>query len=168
MPSGRKPIPTALKLVLGNKGKRALHQEREAKPKSARPNPPAFLCTQAKAEWRRRIDQLFNVGLMTEIDVAAFAAYCQSFGVWERAERALSKQAKDDKVNFALTVTTGTGSVVQNPLRGVANKAMADCHRYALEFGMSPAARVKVVPVYTPKPADNAPKKAASAEFFSS
>ena len=49
MTVGRKPKPTALKLVTGNPGKRPL-PKKEAVVALAEPTPPAFLCDDAKVE----------------------------------------------------------------------------------------------------------------------
>jgi P27 family predicted phage terminase small subunit len=141
--SGRKPKPTALKLVTGNPGKRALNKK-EAKVELAQPTPPPFLNDDAKVEWGRVVDTLYKTGLMTELDRAVLAAYCQAYGRWAQAERALSRMADKDENNKALMVKTTNGNAVQNPLLGIANKAKADMVRYALEFGMSPSARSKV------------------------
>lgn len=143
MTSGRKPTPTALKLVKGNPGKRAMNKK-EAKPDLAQPTPPSFLNDDAKVEWGRVVGTLFKAGLMTELDRAVLAAYCQAYGRWAQAERALSRMADKDENNRALMVKTSNGNAVQNPLVGTANKAKADMVRYALEFGMSPSARSKV------------------------
>jgi P27 family predicted phage terminase small subunit len=43
-----------------------------------------------------------------------------------------------------LVVKTKSGNIIQNPLVGVANKAMADVVRYAAEFGMTPSARSRI------------------------
>lgn len=79
MTSGRKPKPTALKLVTGNPGKRALNKK-EAKLGLAEPTPPTFLCDDAKVEWGRVCSALYAAGLMTELDRAALAAYCAAYG----------------------------------------------------------------------------------------
>lgn len=143
MTSGRKPSPTALKLVKGNPGKRALNKK-EAKLDLAEPTPPEFLNTDAKVEWGRVVGTLYRAGLMTELDRAVLAAYCQAYGRWAQAERALSRMADKDEYNRALMVKTHNGTAIQNPLVGTANKAKADMVRYALEFGMTPSARSKV------------------------
>lgn len=143
MTSGRKPSPTALKLVKGNPGKRALNKK-EAKLGLAEPTPPEFLNTDAKVEWGRVVGTLYRAGLMTELDRAVLAAYCQAYGRWAQAERALSRMADKDEYNRALMVKTHNGTAIQNPLVGTANKAKADMVRYALEFGMTPSARSKV------------------------
>jgi P27 family predicted phage terminase small subunit len=157
MPSGRKPTPTALKLVKGNPGKRPLNS-REAKVKLSRPAMPPFLCDDAKAEWDRIVDTLYTAGLLTALDAAALAAYCAAYGRWAQAERAL-RQAEQDE-NGGLVTRTATGNVIQNTLVGIANKAANDMVRFACEFGMTPSARSKVIagdPDALPDP---------SAEFF--
>lgn len=143
MTSGRKPKPTALKLVTGNPGKRAINKK-EARLDLAEPTPPEFLNTDAKVEWGRVVGTLYRAGLMTELDRAVLSAYCQAYGRWAQAERALSRMADKDEYNRALMVKTHNGTAVQNPLVGTANKAKADMVRYAVEFGMTPSARSKV------------------------
>lgn len=143
MPAGRKPTPTHLKLVKGNPGKRKLNK-REAKPDLAQPSVPTFLNDDAKVEWGRVVGTLFNAGLMTEIDRGALAAYCQAYGRWAQAERALARMAARDELTSALMIKTSNGNAIQNPLVGIANKAKSDMVRYAAEFGMTPSARSRV------------------------
>lgn len=141
MTSGRKPTPTALKLVKGNPGKRALNK-REAKVPQIKPEAPPFLCPDGQKEWARIVDTLFIAGLLTSLDAAALGAYCASYGRWAQAERALRDAEQSEQ--GGLTVMTATGNVIQNALVGIANKAAADMVRYAVEFGMTPSARSKV------------------------
>ena len=63
-------MPTALKLVKGNPGKRAVNKA-EAVVALSEPTPPAFLCDDAKVEWGRVCSALYAAGLMTELDRAA-------------------------------------------------------------------------------------------------
>lgn len=144
MITGRKPKPTALKLLKGNPGGRKLNPH-EAKPKLAQPTPPDFLNDHAKGEWHRIVGTLFCNGLMTALDRSVLAAYCQSYGRWVQAERALARMADEQADSGqALTIVTHNGTSMQNPLIGIANKAKADMVRYALEFGMTPSARSRV------------------------
>ena len=85
-----------------------------------------------------------RLGILTGVDRAALAAYCQAWGRWRQAERALAAMAALDPVTGALMIKTKEGNAIQNPLVGVANKAMADMVRYAAEFGMTPSARTRV------------------------
>ena len=62
---GRKPKPTALKLLEGNPGKRRINGS-EPKPPASRPTCPAHLSPSAKAEWKRLAEALNRIGLLTQ------------------------------------------------------------------------------------------------------
>ena len=88
--SGRKPKPTAIKKLEGNPGKRQLN-EYEPKPMQKAPKCPMWLETEAKKEWRRTARQLEDLGILTEVDMAAFAGYCQAYARWKEAEEFISR-----------------------------------------------------------------------------
>ena len=69
---GRKPKPTALKMLEGNPGGRPLNTK-EPKPEKKAPRCPSWLEDEAKKEWKRMAKVLENMGLLTEMDMAAFA-----------------------------------------------------------------------------------------------
>lgn len=106
--------------------------------------PPDHLADEAKVEWGRVGHELFQLGVLTNIDRGALAAYCQAYARWVKAERAIVKMAEHDELTGGLMIKTSNGNAVQNPLVGVANKAMADMMRYAAEFGMTPSARSRI------------------------
>ena len=85
---GRKPTPTTLKELKGNPGRRPLNED-EPKPSVHLPSPPAHLSPAARREWRRAGAFLVEMGLMTDLDVAALAAYCVAYARWSEAEKAL-------------------------------------------------------------------------------
>jgi P27 family predicted phage terminase small subunit len=143
MITGRKPKPTQLKLVTSNPGKRTLNRK-EAKTKAATPAPPAHLTADAVEEWNRVATELFNLGILSEIDRAALAAYAMTYGRWVQAERAIARMAEKDQLTGGLMIKTSNGNAIQNPLVGTANKAAADMMRYAAEFGMTPSARSRI------------------------
>lgn len=143
MTTGRKPKPTHLKLVTGNPGRRPLPKA-EAKVVPALPSPPPHLSDEAKVEWGRVSEELFKVGLLSGVDRAALAAYCQAYARWVQAERAIAKLAEHDPITGGLLTRTTNGNAIQNPLVGTANKAMQDMVRYAAEFGMTPSARSRI------------------------
>src|SRR5262249_42754142 len=80
---GRKPKPTRLKEMLGNPGKRALSTG-EPVPEAAIPSCPRFLDKEARKEWRRAAPELYALGVLTNLDRAALAAYCES---WSRVAK---------------------------------------------------------------------------------
>lgn len=87
--AGRKPKPTHLKLLEGNPGKRALNKN-EPKPKVKVPSCPRHLVGEARKEWRRISKELLTLNLLTEIDRAALAAYCQAWARWVYAEEKIA------------------------------------------------------------------------------
>ena len=143
MTRGRKPKPTNLKVVSGTDRKDRTN-EAEPKPDLSLPTPPPHLSDDAKVEWGRVVDDLYRLGILSELDRAGLAAYCQAYGRWVQAERALAKMAERDQVTAGLMIKTTSGNAIQNPLVGSANKAMADMMRYAAEFGMTPSARSRI------------------------
>ena len=98
----------------------------------------------ALEEWNRVAHWLHRIGLLSEVDRAALAAYAQAYGRWVQAERAIAKMAEKDQLTGGLMIKTSNGNAIQNPLVGTANKAAADMMRYAAEFGMTPSARSRI------------------------
>ena len=87
---GRKPTPTAIKELEGNPGKRPLN-DAEPKPERKAPPCPKWLEPEAKKEWRRLSKQLEQIGVLTEVDQAAFASYCQAYARWKEAEEFMTQ-----------------------------------------------------------------------------
>ena len=108
---------------------------RECSP-AAIPNCPAHLSPTAKAEWRRLTRQLVEVGVMTELDRGALAAYCQAYGRWVEAERNLRETP--------MLLRMPSGYIQQSPWLTIANKQIDIMYRYIGEFGLSPAARSRI------------------------
>ncbi len=140
---GRKPKPTHLRLLTGNPGKRKIKRD-DVQPELALPMPPPHLSDEAKVEWGRMAEKLYRLGLLSELDVAMLAGYCQAYGRWVQAERAIEEMAKGDLLTKALMVKTTNGNAIQNPLVGTANKALELMSKFAAEFGMSPSSRVRL------------------------
>ena len=70
---GPNPTPTAIRILRGNPGRRALPKD-EPKPEAARSlDPPAWLDDAARAEWIDKAGMLDRLGLLTEADLDAFA-----------------------------------------------------------------------------------------------
>lgn len=138
---GRKPKPTALKKLLGNPGKRPLN-ENEPQPAGPMPDAPEHLDEFARMEWARMAPELHRLGLLTQVDRAAFGAYCTAYSRWAQAELAMGALGATERVPFI--VTTDKGNVIQHPLVGVANKALELMHKFLVEFGLTPSSRSRV------------------------
>lgn len=133
--AGRKPKPTALKELAGNPGKRPLNRS-EPKPAATLPTCPRHLTGEARREWRRMGGELARMGVVTVVDRAALAAYCQAWARWVDAEGQVAK--------LGTIVKTANGNLIQNPYLAVANRAMEQMTRLAAEFGMTPSSRSRV------------------------
>lgn len=80
---GRKKIPSKIiDLRGGTKHTHKKPRENEPKPPEKIPTCPAHLNNEAKKEWRRVSKILDNIGLITELDRATLAEYCESYGKW--------------------------------------------------------------------------------------
>ena len=132
---GRKPKPTHLKLLAGNPGKRKLNAS-EPKPRASIPRCPAHLSPEAKAEWKRMARRLHSLGLLTELDGAALAIYCQAYGRWVAAEQKLTE--------FGPVIKSPGGMPMQSPFLAIANKAMEQVRSLMTEFGMTPSSRSRI------------------------
>lgn len=74
--------------------------------------------------------------LVTEFDRSALAAYCQAYGTWVEAERYIKKEG--------MISITPNGLPIQSAWLQIKNKALEQLHKYAVEFGFTPASRSKV------------------------
>jgi phage terminase small subunit len=60
------------------------------------------LSAEAKIEWRRVARALHRLGLLTSVDRAALAAYCQAYARWRQAEKALGEMAARDPLTAGM------------------------------------------------------------------
>lgn len=73
---GRKPKPTALKLLEGNAGHRKLDPSAEPQAPAGIPECPPYLHAYAKEIWFAHAKMLADMGTLTLADVQIFASYC--------------------------------------------------------------------------------------------
>jgi P27 family predicted phage terminase small subunit len=133
---GRKPKPTAIKLLEGNPGKRPLNRK-EPKPAQKAPRCPAWLDDEAKKEWKRVGKVLEQMGMLTELDMAAFAGYCQAYARWKTAEDFITQHGD--------MVRTPNGYIQQVPQVSIAQTNLKIMLRFCEEFGLTPSARSRIV-----------------------
>jgi P27 family predicted phage terminase small subunit len=100
------------------------------------PRCPEHLTSAAAREWRRVVRVLQAMGVVTAVDRAALAAYCQAYGRWVEAEARLREAP--------LLYKTPSGHVQQSPYLGIIHKQLELMGRYMVELGMTPAARSRV------------------------
>ena len=133
--TGRPPKPTAIKALEGNPGKRPLNKN-EPKPQPTAPKCPSWLTADAKKEWRRLSKELEAMGLLTRVDMAAFAGYCQAYARWKEAEEFISKHGS--------ILKTSTGYIQQIPQVSIAQQNLKQMRNFCSELGLSPSARSRL------------------------
>ena len=109
-----KPKPTALRVLEGNRGHRPIPENPQ--PALKYPKPPHSLDGNrvARREWRSRGKELYDLGILTVLDLPAFEMYCDLYSRWFNADA-------DKKVAYA-----------------------KEARMFMNEFGMTPSARTKI------------------------
>ena len=132
---GAKPVPTNIKALRGTlRADRMNAHEPKAQP--GMPSCPTELGALAKREWKRISKHLSAMGLLTTIDRAALALYCDHYGRWIEAIKALKQ--------YGVVIKSPNSYLMQSPYLAIANKAGENVRLLLAEFGMSPASRVRV------------------------
>ena len=134
--AGRKPKPTAVKRLEGNPGKRNINTK-EPNPGKGIPDCPKWLIPDAREEWEILCEKLNQMGVLTEIDRAAFAAYCQSYARW--------KEAQDHINSEGSTYVSENGMQRPNPWVAISNTEQRLMMQAASEFGLTPSSRSRIM-----------------------
>ena len=137
-------MPTQLKVLRGTlRNDRVNADEPWTEPEI--PPCPRELGGTAKKEWKRIAPELARMGLLSKVDRAALALYCDNYGRWLEAIAALQK--------FGVVIKSPSGFPMQSPYVAIANKSGEQVRLLLSEFGMSPSSRSRVHA--TPPPAED-------------
>lgn len=98
---------------------------------------PDWLMPEAKKKWERLAKLMNQMGVLTEVDMAAFAAYCQSYARWREAQEHITSGGS--------TFETDKGYQQQTPWVGIANTNQKLMLQAASEFGLTPSSRSRIV-----------------------
>jgi P27 family predicted phage terminase small subunit len=152
---GRKPLPSKIIDIRG--GSKLTHRPSrtgEPEPPAVIPKCPSFLDKEAKKEWRRMAKELYDLGMITRIDRAVLAKYCESYSQWAQASRKIQAMGMIYKTPGKIsTVTLKNGTVKQtqtggfpmiNPYFSIANRAKEQMEKSAIEMGCTPSSRSRV------------------------
>jgi len=74
--------------------------------------------------------------LLTIVDRAALAAYCQAWGRWVEAENNIQR--------FGAVIKTPKGLPLVNPYLRIAERAIDQMRKFLVEFGMTPSSRSRI------------------------
>lgn len=134
-------MPANVHLLGGNASKLAqadLDSRNLAVPAAVPPRPD-WLSDEAVTEWDRIAPLLVELGLISELDLAALAGYCQAYATFAGAQRVLRMAGSKGYVDF-----TPNGMRVMSVNFQIANRAEESMRKYLTDFGLSPAARARL------------------------
>lgn len=131
---GAKPIPTTMKLLAGNPGKRPLN-DAEPQYELSTPTPPEELSAQALKEWERLCLMLAEAGVLTDADVPALQVYISHYDRWLEAEKSIKREGSVIKTPFGPKT---------NPWLKISREATASMLKILVEFGMTPSSRTRI------------------------
>lgn len=137
-------MPDAWKRMAGNPGRRPINDEASPQFERGAPDAPDFLDGAARAEWERITPELERTGMLTRVDTAALAMYCQAFARWRLAELRIQRAAEAAPDDAGLVKRSPNGFDQLSYWSVISNKAQEQLHRYLQEFGLSPSARARV------------------------
>lgn len=158
---GPQKLPANVHMLRGNPSKLSLDELlREFNPETEIPNCPRHLMPEARKEWRRVSAELVRYGLISKLDRAALALYCQAWArlVWaetmmarameQAEENRLAAEAKGEAWHGGdgIMVPSPNGALVYSHHWVVQRRAAQEVHWYLQSFGLSPSSRGRVSP----------------------
>jgi P27 family predicted phage terminase small subunit len=109
------------------------HEATKSVPTVARiPRAPSYLTTGARREWSRIVRLVFDLAILTPLDLGALAAFAMA------RDRAL--EAEREVARDGATIETPQGRR-RHPALLTLERAWADVRRYESLFGLNPSAR---------------------------
>ncbi|RFB73832.1 MULTISPECIES: phage terminase small subunit P27 family [unclassified Herbaspirillum] len=148
---GPQPQANVLKLMRGNPGKRPINLADGVNPEVAVPDAPRHLNKEARKEWKRITVELEKLGLISRLDRAALALYCQSWGrlveletAFARRQEMLAEKSEDPTAAYIDVAPSGyrAHAVEINIIRSLQDEV----HKFLQSFGLSPSSRSRVTP----------------------
>lgn len=133
---GRKPTPTALKIIAGNPGKRPLNAH-EPQPRADLADAPSWLTERQKATWTEVVE-MSPPGLLKDIDASVFAVWVVAFDLYQEASERLARSGM-------LVKAPNTGVPMQSPYLALVNRQAQIMMKAASEMGFTPASRSRVI-----------------------
>lgn len=137
---GPKPLPSNVHSLTGNRSKLPANKFKDSlQPEVEIPGCPAHLLPDAKKEWKRITPELEKMRIISKLDRAALAVYCQAYARWVQAENKLKSMDEDGLVD-----KTRSGYQQISVWLQISNRAVEQMHKFLCEFGMSPSSRSRV------------------------
>lgn len=129
---GRPPVPSAIKLLRGDPGKRGVNHL-EPVPPPADLTPPAGLTGLALDKWVEMAGLFTAMGVFTQADRHTLQRYCLMWEQWDSLEKHCREHGSTQLTSTGYSQVTAEATLA----RGL-RKELLEIER---QFGMTPAAR---------------------------
>lgn len=145
---GRKPLPSQLKVVTGNRGRRPIN-EKEPKPTKGIPDCPSFLTPTAKVAYREISEDLNRMGILTLADKKALELLCDAYSEWRKARDFVRKHGMTYE-SKTVTGEDADGNTVtsilwrRRPEVDIASNAWKRIKSMLVEFGLTASSRTRL------------------------
>ena len=130
---GRIPQSADVLYLRGNPNHRKPKKTLRARPGA--PNPPTWLSTEAKAEWRRVVPLIDELGILGQADRAVLSLYVDAWARWVDVARRLDREE---------LVRRERGHLAKTPLWQIYRDSSALVAQLAKLIGASPEARMRM------------------------
>lgn len=141
--TGRPAKPDAAKRIEGT-----FRPDRERKgiatSSAPLPPPPSWLSERAETEWERMVPIMSEAGLLTGLDVAVMAGYCEAYAQFVEATAGMNSRPRNGNASRIKLVQRTNAGVRPNPLVKIRQDALVQMRNYMGELGLTPAARQKI------------------------
>lgn len=131
---GRKPVPTILKIISGNRGHRPLN-ENEPQPKGNLKSPPRWLTSEQKKIWRYAIKHA-PADLLRMIDQSTLLTWVVACDQHRQAALRLAETG--------MLIKTPNGMPMPSPYLHILNRQAQIMLRAVEQLGFSPASRPRL------------------------
>lgn len=134
---GRKPKPTGLRVIEGNREHRTIHAELEPKPAAAKPPCPKILTGQARKHWRYLLQQLEAMNILGQSDQGTIMSAAISFGqAYDLQEQIETISEKEEKTPADIKSQMSMLRALRQTLR--------DLVTFEAHLGLNPTARTRI------------------------
>lgn len=134
--SGRRPKPTAKKLLAGNPGKRALNKNEPDFGLVHNIDCPFWMGEYGRQLWETIAPELCKERILAATDIQNLEVYCSAYEQF--------RQAEDDVAKNGVTVTGAMGGVVKNPALTAKKEAVSMMASYGGMLGLDPSSRQRM------------------------
>jgi P27 family predicted phage terminase small subunit len=144
---GPKPLPLNVHLLRNNASKKPLGAllDEAIRPDVEIPDCPEHLTGEARAEWERITPYLQRLGLIAQIDRGALTGYCDNWGEYVWACKAINAHNANDPTGERGRVwNTPSGYKQISVVTQIKNRSLEQMAKFLAMFGMSPADRSRV------------------------